>query len=147
MPYQSHSKNIFISYVCLCLYTRKCSSCPSNQPRDLGYSLSLINAHSLILLPVLPTGHITFHNFFNPIIMYYERCGVKQSPLFSQKVLQFRGRTDSILIDKWIELNLSKNEKCLKYWVALEKFHHSGFHGPVKFSICLIISIKIWCLC
>jgi len=129
VPYQSHSRNIYISYVCLYLSTLQCYSCPSNHNKHLGHSHSLFNAHSSILLPVLPTDHITCHNLFNPLIM----------DTFHKKELQFRGHTDSIHICSWIELNVLKSKKCQKNWMAFQKVRHSGFHWPVKFSICLII--------
>jgi len=63
----------------------------------------------------------------------------KVSTFLKKNVLQVRGRRDSILIDSWIELNALKNEEYLKYWMTFDNVHHSGFHWPVKLSICLFI--------
>jgi hypothetical protein len=72
-------------------------------------SLKIVNAYSAPLLPATHTVHITFSIFFNYLIRLHK----------SQ--LQFRGRTNSILVNVRAEINWSKSVKHLKYWIVVEK--------------------------
>ena len=51
--------------------------------------------------------------------------------------LQFWCHPGSIIVSNWVELNLSWNKKCIECF--LRNINQPGFHGPVKFSISLII--------
>ena len=75
--------------------------------------------------------------------MNNDRCGTKQSlhPVYRLE-LQFSGRTSSFFFNIWVGLNLFENENYVKYWMAIEKIIQSGFHEPLKFSICLNIPTK-----
>ena len=95
---------------------------------------------STTLLPVIYTVHISFPNLFITIVHSNESCRTKQIFTLSQNQLQFDYTVSSSISG----LGCTSHMKNIvwKYWVVIVDVILSDFHGPVKFSECLILYIK-----